>query len=117
SPYFEFAVGELSPREQSIAYAQRDGTTVLPIVNKGNSQAAYRLEAEDDQRACSYEFAVPGNATSLARQAELRLPPNMGIHVPIRITPNRRSVFGMRKRRLSVTVTTTPLEGQHSPRS
>ncbi|MCA1553115.1 MAG: hypothetical protein LC737_01925, partial [Chloroflexi bacterium] len=117
APFYEFAVGELSPRTQSISYRQRSGAASLPIVNKGNSEVAYRIDGEDDARGCSFEFRVPGHDVSLARQAEFRLPPNTLVDVPIRITPNRRHVFGMRKRNFSLTLNTIPLDGQQTPRS
>ncbi len=117
NPFYEFAVSELSPRQQTISYRQHTGQAALTVVNKGNSNVPYKLEAEDDQRACSFEFTVPGHDSSLAKQAELRLPATTAVNIPICITPNRRHIFGFRARSFSVTVTTTPLEAQQIPRS
>jgi len=117
NPYYEFAVGDLSPKQQSISWRHRSAETVLPIANKGNSEAPFRIEAEDDERACSFEFQVPGESTTLARQAELRLPAQETFAIPIEVTPRSRSLFGLRSRRYSFTVTVNMLAEQHMPRS
>ena len=115
NPYYEFTLGELSPRQQTVG--GRPGEATIPVANKGNSEVPLRLEALDDERACSFEFQVPGEATSLARQAEMRLPPEETFAIPIYITPLSRPFIGLRKRSHSFTVTATMLEGQLTPRS
>jgi hypothetical protein len=117
NPYYEFAVGELSPRQQTIGGRRPAGRTVLHVANKGNSEVPARLEAMDDERACSFEFKVPGESTSLARQAEMRLPPEETFAIPIHITPASRPLVGLRSRSHSFTVTAMLLEGQLTPRS
>jgi hypothetical protein len=117
NPYYEFGMGELSPKQQTLGGRKRSGETVFHIANKGNCEATFRLEAMDDERACSFEFRVPGETASLARQAETRLPPEETFAIPVKITPLSRPLIGLRKRRHSFTVSATMLEGQLAPRS
>jgi hypothetical protein len=117
NPYYEFAVGELSPKRQTISWFKGAGRARIPVVNKGNSEALFRLEAEDEERACSFEFQVPGEAASLVTQAEMRLSPEETARVPVRITPHSRRLIGLRKRTHSFTITTNMLEESQMPRA
>jgi hypothetical protein len=117
NPYYEFAVGELSPKRQTISWFKRAGRARIPVVNKGNSDALFRLEAEDEERACSFEFQVPGETAVLVTQAEMRLSPDETVHIPACITPHSRRLIGLRKRIYSFTVTTTMFEEEQMPRA
>lgn len=117
NPYYEFTVGDLSPKQQTVSWRKRSGQVVIPIINKGNSETPFRLEGEDDERACRFEFQAPGEEVSLVRQTELRLSPGETLAAPVRITPLSRRLVALRKRRYSFTVTTTLLEGAQTPRS
>ena len=117
NPYHEFAVGELSPKRQTVSWRQRSGQVTIPITNRGNSDTAFRLEAEDDERACRFELQVPGEATGMARQAEMRLPPERTSIIPIQITPISPRLAGLSPRLHCFTVTTTMLEGEQMPRA
>ncbi len=118
NPYYEFAVGELSPKQQTISWFKRSGRVTVPITNMGNSSTLFRLEGTDDEHACSYEFELPGEAAGLARQAELRLAPEETISVPINVIPHSRRLIGLRRRSYTFTISTTPVEGQQTtPRS
>ena len=117
NPYYEFGMGELSPKQQTLGGRKRSGEAVFHIANKGNCEATFRLEATDDERACSFEFRVPGETASLARQAETRLPPEETFAIPVKITPLSRPLIALRKRRHSFTVSAAMLEGQLAPRS
>jgi hypothetical protein len=117
NPYYEFGMGELSPKQQTLGGRNPSGETQFDIANKGNCEAAFRLEATDDEHACSFEFRVPGETATLARQAEMRLPPEETFTIPVKITPLSRPLIGLRKRTHSFTVNATMLEGQLTPRS
>lgn len=117
NPYYGFTVGELSPKNQSVSWRKNTGEVVIPIANQGNSIAPFRIEAEDNERACSFEFQVPGEEVSLVRQAEMSLTPEETFAIPIRVTPHARRLVGLRKRRYSFTVTTGLLDGTQTPRS
>jgi hypothetical protein len=117
NPYADFSVGELSPRQQTITWRRQTGQASIPIANLGNSDATFRLDGEDDERACRFEFTVPGEAAGLVGHAELRLPVEGTTTVPIRITPHKRRLFGVGKHNIMYTITTTPLTGVQTPRA
>lgn len=117
NPYYQFSIGDLSPRRQTISWFRHFGTVTIPITNLGNSQTHFRLDGGDDERALSFEFDVPGETVTLAKQAELVLHPEEGIAVPISITPHSRRLMGFRQRSYPFTITTNMLEGQQTPRS
>jgi hypothetical protein len=117
NPYYDFAVDELTPKRQTISWFQRASEVTVTIANKGNSEAPFRLEGEDDERACSFEFTIPGEEVGLAKQADVRVPPLESIAVPVTISPHSRRLVGFRKRTFTFTMTTTLLEGQQTPRS
>ncbi|MBP7689546.1 MAG: FHA domain-containing protein [Thermoflexales bacterium] len=118
NPYYEFAVGDLSPRQQTVTWTRRTGQAALAIANQGNAEATFRLDGEDDQRGCAFEFQLPGGtAGRSARQAEIRVPPDAVSTVPIFITPLKRRLIGLRKHTYALTITNTLLQGQQTPRS
>ncbi len=117
NPYYEFTLGELSPKQQTVGGRKPTGKTVVQIANKGNSKAPFRLEAMDDERALSFEFEVPDETATLAQQAEVRLPPEETVAASLHITPLSRRIVGLRRKRHSFTVTAMLLEGALSPRS
>jgi hypothetical protein len=120
-PYYEFSVGELSPKQQTVGWRRRSGEVTLPVSNKSNSEMPFRLEGEDDERGCHFEFLVPGEEpgeeVSLLRQAEMRIGPDETHFVPVAITPIRRRLVALRKRTYSYTLTTAMVEGAPTPRS
>ena len=117
NPYYDFTLGELSPRQQTVTWRKRTGRATLPIANKGNGDAAFRLDAEDDQRGCAFEFHLPNETGGQARQAELHLAPEEESVVSVLMTPTKRRVIGLRKHMYSLTFTTTLLQGTLTPRS
>lgn len=117
NPYYEFLVGELSPKEQSLSSQDVFGEALIHIANKGNCPAAFRIEATDDARGCTYEFVQETNGVkALVPQAELLLPPEETFAVPMRITPKSRP-FLIRRKRHSFTVTAALAEGPLMPRA
>jgi len=117
NPFYGFSVGELSPKRQTISWFRRAGRTTIPIMNRGNSDTLFRIEAEDDERACTFEFQVPGEEVGLATQAEMVLEADETALIPVHIMPHARRLIGLRRRSYSFTVTTTLLEGTHTPRA
>jgi hypothetical protein len=116
NPYYEYTVGDLVPRQQTVSWSKRSGQVTLPVVNMGNSNALLRLEGTDDERACNFEFRVPGEAASLAMRAETRLPSEETATIPVRITPRSRRLIGLRKHTYSFTIATMMPEGAQTPR-
>ncbi|MFC2023920.1 FHA domain-containing protein, partial [Chloroflexota bacterium] len=117
NPYYEFAVGELSPKQQTVRWRKRTGQVTLPVTNKGNSETPFRFEGEDDERACRFEFEIPGEETLFVRQAEIRVEPGTARVLTTHITPIRRRLFALRKRSYAYTITTTLVEGAQMPRA
>jgi hypothetical protein len=117
NPFYEFAVGDLSPRQQSVPWRKKHGEAVIPIANKGNSDTPFRLDGEDDEHGCRFEFQVPGETTALVKQAELRVAPGASVPVPVRITPVQKHLVGLRQHAFNYTITTTMLEGNQTPRT
>lgn len=117
NPYYEFSIGELSPKQQTVSWSKQTGRVTLPITNRGNSHALFRIEAHDDEQACSFEIDVPGESTSLVRQAEMRLPPARPIAVPISITPISRQLAAMSPHFYAFNVTASLLEGDENSRA
>ncbi len=117
NPYYEFAVGELSPKQQTIGGRKPEGESVVHLANKGNSESTFVLEATDDERALSFEFEMPGEDANLAQQAQTRLPPEETFAIPVHITPLDRPLVALRSRNHSFTVTARLMEGQLTPRS
>ena len=110
-------MGELSPKQQSVSFRKRTGLVTFPIANKGNSETPFRLEGDDDERACRFEFELEGEEARLIRQAELRLHPGQAYDLPIYVTPLRRRLVALRKRTYSFTITTALIEGAPTPRA
>jgi hypothetical protein len=117
NPYYAFAVGELAPRQQSVSWRKRSGEVTIPVTNKGNSETPFRLEGEDDEHACHFEFQVPGEDVRLLKQAEMRFRPDETYLVSVLVTPVRRRLIGLRSRSHSFTITTAMVEGAQTPRS
>lgn len=117
NPFYEFSVSELSPKRQSLSYRQASGQAELAVSNKGNGQATLRLEGQDDEHACRFEFEVPGEEASLVRQTEVQLAPGETQSIPLRVTPNSRRLAGLRARHFTYTVTTCLVEAELMPRT
>ncbi|MFN2155704.1 MAG: hypothetical protein ACK2UX_10750, partial [Anaerolineae bacterium] len=69
--FYTFSTGELSPKQQTVRWTRRLGQAEIPVTNSGNSETLFRLEGEDAERACHFEFRVPGEDAGLIRHAEL----------------------------------------------
>ncbi len=116
-PFYDFTVGELSPKRQSLSWFKQSGAARISITNKGNSNAPFRIAGEDDEHACSFEFDIPGEPVGLARQADLSVASDETVSIPVSITPHKRQLVGLRRKTHNFTVTSTLLEGQQTPRS
>jgi len=124
-PYYELAVGNLSPRRQSIPWSQPSGQTEVPLTNKGNSEVLVGLTGEDDALACRFEFEVPDEieeAVSLTKRVDVRIPFNKTVKVLVRLIPRSRPLIGRGGRLIDVrprvypyTVTVAMAQGQQGP--
>ncbi len=124
-PFYEMALGNLSPRRQSIPWSQPAGQAEVPLTNKGNSVTWVGLHGEDDARACRFEFQAPSDTDQplyLTRQVDLPLPIDEMVKAPVQIVPQNRPLIGrggrlidLRPRVHSYTITVTMAQGQQGP--
>ncbi|MCB0155511.1 MAG: hypothetical protein KDF65_12015 [Anaerolineae bacterium] len=116
-PFYEFAVGEITPRQQSISWFKRSAEASVSITNKGNSKALFQIEGRDDERGCNFEFQVPGENVSLANLAEFRIAPSEMLQLPLLISPHSRKLVSLRKHAYPFTLTTAMPESTLSSRA
>jgi hypothetical protein len=109
-PYFDFILGNLSPRQQSIAYRTRSGVTNLPITNQGNSDTHFDVAASDEENGCSFGFRLSENL-ELYKQAVIAIPAGQTVVLPIAITPLKRQLVAMSGKQYHYT-TTVQVTGQ-----
>src|SRR5579859_434809 len=117
NPYYDFTITDIAPRQQTVGWRRPTGRVSYVVANRGNSECVYRVDGDDDERGCRFEFRVPGEAAALIGHAEMRLAPDASTAVPILVTPNKRRFFGVGKHNYMCTVTTTPLSGAQTPRA
>ena len=118
NPYYDFTVTDVAPRQQTVTWGRPMARASYAIANRGNSECTYRIDGDDDERACRFEFRVPGEPAALISHAEMRLAPDAAANIPIlTITPHKRRFFGVGKHNYMCTVTTTPLSGVQTPRT
>jgi len=117
NPYYDFTITDLAPRQQTVGWRRATGRVSYVVANRGNSDCTYRIDGDDDERGCRFEFRMPGQAAALIGHAELKLAPDASAAVPMLITPNKRRFFGVGKHNYMCTVTTTPLTGAQTPRA
>jgi hypothetical protein len=113
-PYYEFSLGSLSPRQQTIRWRRHVGTAHLPITNGGNSPADFSVSAMDEENGCSFDFQV-NETTHLNRQAILPISAGDTFNLPIEITPLKQPVIALRSRRYHYTTTVQVAEQAVSP--
>jgi hypothetical protein len=103
-PFYEFGIGNLSPKDQTIAWRKRVGKTELSVANRGNSPADFSISVMDDENGCTFDLAVD-DETQLTRQAVVNIPPGEKISLPIWITPHKRPFFALLPKRYQYSVT------------
>lgn len=117
SPYYEFSVGEITPRQQSISWFKRWGDASIAITNKGNSNALFQVDGRDDERGCNFEFQAPGENVNVANLAEFRIAPDETLQLPMLISPHSRKLVSLRQHAYPFTITTAMPESTQSPRA
>jgi soluble lytic murein transglycosylase-like protein len=93
----EFSLDEPRPRRQTLNWFAPSARVKLPVTNHGTRLAAFRLEATDEDRGCTFAFELPGEPARRAGQAELRVPPGQTVEVTVHITPLSRPLAGLRR--------------------
>jgi len=113
-PYYEFSVGNLSPKDQRISWRKKTGKTFLPITNQGNGSADFNILAIDDENGCSFDFLLAEERV-LNRQATTQLQAGETLELPIEITPIKHPMFSMRSKRYHYTANVTIPQNNVSP--
>lgn len=117
NPYYEFGVEELDPKQQSVSWSKQTGQTLFSLTNLGNSRTSFMLEGADDERACKFEFQMPGQLARQTGQVGLQLSPDETLTLPISITPVDRKLVALRKRKYSFSITASMPGGDQTPRT
>ena len=115
-PYYEFSLGNLSPKKQRISWRKRTGVSILPVKNLGNSTTDFNVKAIDDENGCSFDFQV-SDEVRLNRQATLTIPAGETLDLPIEITPLKHPMFALRSKRYHYTTTVTVPQQATSPQT
>lgn len=113
-PYHEYGVDPMEPAAQTLSYFQAGAPYRLPIRNRGNGRATYRVEGSDLEAACRFEFVDEQGLKHLGLR-ELQLGPAQEVEIPLVVTPLKRRMIGSGARTYQLTVTTLPLEGALTP--
>ncbi len=115
-PYFNVQIGELSHKKQTLTWNRPVGETYFAVANGGNSAVQVQLEAQDEERACRFEFQFAEQGLTFTRQAELLLAAGDQSEVALLIEPNDRPLISLRNRSYQYDVRATPLGSQQFPR-
>jgi len=116
NPYYEYTVGNITPRSKSISWGKKSAQTSFQITNLGNSPAGYLVSAQDEENGCQFSFPLTGQ-TTLVKQAEIQVEAGQTSTIPIQINPIRRSLIRLHSRQYQYTVTTQSLADPASTRS
>ncbi len=108
NPYYEFTVGNLSPRYKRVSWNRNSAVAQFPITNQGNSTTNYLVMAQDDENGCKFEFQVQDDV-SLVKQAEIAIKPGEVRDLPVKISPNKRHLVRLRSKQYQYSVTTQSL--------
>jgi hypothetical protein len=103
-PFYEFALGNLSPKNQRIPWRKRTGFAHVPITNKSNTSAEFSIQALDDENGCSFDFWVSQDV-QLNRQATVTIPAGDMLDLPMQVTPLKPAMIAMRSKRYHYTTT------------
>lgn len=117
NPYYEFGVEELAPKQQSVSWSKQTGQTLFSLTNLGNSRTLFMLEGADDERACNFEFQVPGQLARQSGQVGLHLSPDESLTLPIYITPADRRLVSLRKHKYAFSITASMTGSDQMPRT
>lgn len=138
-PFYEFAVGDVQPRQQTIGGPKPLGGAEFVLANYSNIPATFKIEGADEEHACTFEFGtdtvdpspdgiiyVPNEEegetlveTSAWQTGQVQwiLNPNEVATIPLRIAPLRAPFIGLRPRTLAYTISAGMVENPQYNRS
>lgn len=95
APFYDYAIADVKPQRQNIAWHQPSGKVTLDVVNRGNSSAPFLLTAQDEENGCRFQFLdeqglkQPGSVQHAITPGETR---SIGLH----ISPLKRNLIRLR---------------------
>ncbi|MBI9047090.1 MAG: FHA domain-containing protein, partial [Anaerolineaceae bacterium] len=113
-PYYEFILGNITPKQQRMPWRKKKGAAILPITNNGNSTAEFDILAMDDENGCTFEFQM-NEELLLNRQAKVKIPAGSSVEVPIVITPIKNPIIALKGKQFYYTTTVQVAEQALSP--
>jgi hypothetical protein len=115
--YYEFAVGELTPKRQTLSRFKQAAPARLSITNLSQGWASFQLTGRDETGGCHLEFYPEEGGAGLIGAATFQLGPEETVAIPLLIIPPSPPLLALGKRTYHFTVTATILTGQQSSRS
>lgn len=109
APFFEYKAGQLSPGQQTIGYTQTRAAYQFTLQNLGNGSGRFRVDASEQENACTLSFPDPSG--DQLGQREIRLEALDSVAIPLVVTPIKRRVIGNGQRVYHLRINTTPLDG------
>lgn len=116
-PGYDFALSDLTPKQQHLPRFLQSGQTAITLTNKSNCPALFELSGADEAKVCHFEFQLPEETARLVATAELRLPAGQTTSIPVRITPPPRPWIRPGRCSYPYTLTVTLLDGRPASRS
>lgn len=107
-PYYEFTMGDLSPRTQAVSWFRKEGRFEGTVTNSSNADLTLRLETVDDANGLMFEFQREEGQTNLAKQIEVTLASNETYGYKVEVAPHRRPLVAAGPDRYMYSVTATP---------
>jgi len=108
-PFYDFAMGELSPQRKTIPFRHPHGEVKSNITNRGNSTTAFSVTAQDEEAGCRFQF-TGSDGMKQAGTVEYRLAAGETQSLPVFISPLKKSIVGLRSRQFPYRVTVTQPE-------
>lgn len=116
-PAYDFALSDLTPKQQHLSRFQQIGQTSVTLTNKSNCAALFQLAGADTANLCHFEFQLPEESASLVANATLRLAAGQTAAIPIRVTPPTRPWIKPGRCSYPYTLSVTLLEGRPTSRT
>jgi len=115
-PFYEFMVGNLTPRQKTVKWRDHKGTVNLQVLNESNTNVDFNVLALDEENGCNFDFVL-GEDYRLSRQAIVPDVAAGELDLPIEITPIRQPAISFRSKRYHYTTTITVADQVSSPQS
>lgn len=113
----DLSIRDLTPKQQIVSRFRQNAWVFISIANSSPTWTTCRVAVPHPPAGCYFEFNIPGTATILTGQAEVRLSPNETLILPIRLTLKPAPLLGWSKSVYRFVVTATLLADTQPSRS